>query len=70
MAKFRLDKKTAVVTGGGSGIGRSIALNFAQSGAFVYILDINLKNAEATVKKITEEGGCTPHSWTNDVISV
>jgi NAD(P)-dependent dehydrogenase (short-subunit alcohol dehydrogenase family) len=57
MAKFRLDNKTAVVTGGGSGIGRSIALNFAQSGAFVYILDINLKNAEATAKKIVEEGG-------------
>ena len=57
MAKFRLDKKTAVVTGGGSGIGRAIAFNFAQNGAFVHVLDINLENAEATAKTITAKGG-------------
>lgn len=57
MAKFRLDNKTAVITGGGSGIGRSIALNFAENGAFVHILDVNLKNAEAAAKTIVEQGG-------------
>lgn len=36
---FRLDRKTAIVTGAGSGIGRSIALVFARHGARVAALD-------------------------------
>src|SRR5262245_30845531 len=36
---FRLDNKTAVVTGAGSGIGRSIAVTFASQGAWVAALD-------------------------------
>ena len=38
---FRLDNKTAVITGGGSGIGKAIAILFAHRGADVYILDMN-----------------------------
>lgn len=54
---FGLDGKSAVVTGGGSGIGEAIALRFAASGAFVSVLDVNLAAAEAAVQKIQDAGG-------------
>jgi 2-keto-3-deoxy-L-fuconate dehydrogenase len=54
---FRLDGKTAVITGGGSGIGEAIALKFAAHGAAVCVLDLNQKAAEDTARKITEAGG-------------
>jgi 2-keto-3-deoxy-L-fuconate dehydrogenase len=56
-AKFRLDGKTAVVTGGGSGIGRAIALKFAAQGAKVRILDVALNDAKATCEQITSTDG-------------
>jgi 2-keto-3-deoxy-L-fuconate dehydrogenase len=49
---FRLDGKVAIVTGGGSGIGKAIALVFAQQGAQVYILDKDEKGATAVVDEI------------------
>jgi 2-keto-3-deoxy-L-fuconate dehydrogenase len=54
---FRLDGKVAVVTGGGSGIGRAIALRFAANGATVRILDVNEDEARAVCQEITAEGG-------------
>src|SRR6266480_5407451 len=54
---FRLDDKLAVVTGGGSGIGRAIALKFAANGAAVCILDIRQEDAEATSRQVVESGG-------------
>jgi 2-keto-3-deoxy-L-fuconate dehydrogenase len=46
-----------VVTGGGSGIGRAIALKFAAHGAAVRVLDVSLRDAEETCQQITLAGG-------------
>jgi NAD(P)-dependent dehydrogenase (short-subunit alcohol dehydrogenase family) len=54
---FRLDNKTAVITGGGSGIGKAIALLFAQRGADVYILDMNEEGGKAVCNEIVEADG-------------
>lgn len=54
---FRLDNKTAIITGGGSGIGKAIATVFAQQGAAVHILDMDEQGANNVVKEITTDGG-------------
>jgi len=45
----RLKDKVAIVTGGGRGIGRDIALAYAREGAHVVIAEIDPQTAEATV---------------------
>src|SRR3984893_4457095 len=54
---FRLDGKTAIVTGGGSGIGRAIGVRFAVQGAKTHIPDLSLKDAEGTCQQIGAAGG-------------
>lgn len=54
---MRLKGKSAVVTGGGSGIGRGICLKLAAEGASVLAADINLKAAEETAALVREAGG-------------
>jgi 2-keto-3-deoxy-L-fuconate dehydrogenase len=54
---FRLDNKTAIITGAGSGIGKAIALLFAKQGANVQVLDMDETGGKATVEAITADGG-------------
>jgi 2-keto-3-deoxy-L-fuconate dehydrogenase len=54
---FRLDGKKAVVTGSGSGIGKAVAILFAQQGAEVHVTDINEEAVATTVKEIREQNG-------------
>lgn len=53
---FSLEGKTAVITGGGSGIGKAIAELFAQQDASVYILELNSETADQTLKNISAKG--------------
>ena len=50
--KFSLKNKTAVVTGGGSGIGEAISLTLASQDAFVHVLDNQFESALETVNDI------------------
>ena len=54
---FSLADKTAIVTGGGSGIGRAIARLFSKQGARVYILDFDEAGAANVATEITSEKG-------------
>ncbi|CAM3792776.1 SDR family NAD(P)-dependent oxidoreductase [Mesobacillus thioparans] len=54
---MRLANKTAIITGGASGIGRSAAMIFAKEGAKVAIADLNIEGGRETVKLIEEQGG-------------
>lgn len=50
--KFSLKGKTAVITGGGSGIGKAISQTFAEMGATVHLLDMNVEAGTQTVDEI------------------
>lgn len=56
-SSFRLDKRVAAITGGGSGLGAAIAAGLAQAGARIFILDIAEENASAVVAAIEQQGG-------------
>lgn len=49
---FSLQNKTAIITGGGSGIGKAMALLFAKQGAKVHIIELDEKAATDTVNEI------------------
>jgi 2-keto-3-deoxy-L-fuconate dehydrogenase len=63
---FSLKGKSAVITGGGSGIGNAMAVLFAKQGAIVHIIELNAEAAEQTVKQITAASG-TAFSYSCDV---
>jgi NAD(P)-dependent dehydrogenase (short-subunit alcohol dehydrogenase family) len=53
---MRLKNKTALITGGSSGIGKAASILFAKEGANVVLADIN-NNGDAIVTEITSNGG-------------
>uniref|UniRef100_Q07U15 2-hydroxycyclohexane-1-carbonyl-CoA dehydrogenase n=1 Tax=Rhodopseudomonas palustris (strain BisA53) TaxID=316055 RepID=Q07U15_RHOP5 len=53
----RLQNKTVVITGGGGGIGGATCRKFAQEGAKVAVLDLNLEAAEKVAAEIRAAGG-------------
>ena len=59
---FRLDNKTALVTGAGSGIGEAIAHTLARAGALVYVADRDAANGERVADAIRTERGARSSS--------
>ncbi|MCX7981727.1 MAG: SDR family oxidoreductase [Syntrophales bacterium] len=54
---LKIKGKIAVVTGGGNGIGRAIAIRLAEEGARVVVVDIAGEDAKRVAKEIVEKGG-------------
>jgi NAD(P)-dependent dehydrogenase (short-subunit alcohol dehydrogenase family) len=54
---MRLRDRVAVITGGGSGLGKAIALRLAEEGARVAVVDINPDSSARTVEEIASRGG-------------
>lgn len=54
---FSLQNKKAVVTGGGSGIGKAISVLFAKQGAEVHIIELTEESARTAVEEIKANGG-------------
>ena len=54
---FNLDRRNAVITGGGGRIGGAIAHRLAAQGATVVLVDINENSLTSTTESITKAGG-------------
>ena len=54
---MRFENRGVLITGAGSGIGRSSAISFAKEGAIVGVSDIDANTAERTVEAIEKDGG-------------
>ena len=54
---FSLENKVAVITGGGSGIGKAISKLFAKQKAVVHIIELNTETANETAEEIKNESG-------------
>jgi NAD(P)-dependent dehydrogenase (short-subunit alcohol dehydrogenase family) len=57
MSKFSLKGKTAIVTGGGRGLGKAIAVGFAKAGAKVVVTSRKIADLESTATEIKSFGG-------------
>jgi 2-keto-3-deoxy-L-fuconate dehydrogenase len=66
VARFRLDGKVALVTGGGSGIGAAICRAYAEQGARVVVAELNENNGQ----KVADELGEAGLFWRTDVTTL
>jgi NAD(P)-dependent dehydrogenase (short-subunit alcohol dehydrogenase family) len=57
--------KTALVTGGGTGIGLAIARTLAAHGVRLAIADLNLPSAEAAARSLGDGHAAAPRPWAN-----
>ena len=65
---FSLKNKTAIITGAASGIGKAVAVLFAQQGALVHLLDMNETALEQAVIEIkNNDGNATAHKVYVDI---
>jgi 2-keto-3-deoxy-L-fuconate dehydrogenase len=69
MARFRLDGKVALVTGGGSGIGAAICRAYAEQGARVLVAEVNDANGQQLAGELGEAGAFA-HTDVTDLASV
>ena len=56
MSSFRLDGKTAIITGGAGGLGRSMVMQYAEAGANVVVASRNVEACEEMAEKVRGEG--------------
>jgi NAD(P)-dependent dehydrogenase (short-subunit alcohol dehydrogenase family) len=57
IAANRFEGKVALITGGGSGLGRASAVRLAKEGAAIAVADVNLEGGQETVRRVQEGGG-------------
>lgn len=62
---FNLYNKTAIVTGGGSGIGKAVCQLFGKAGAHVVVADVNESAGKQTTKEIIADGGTARSLYLN-----
>lgn len=65
--KMRLDGKKIFVTGGARGIGKSVATAFAQAGADLAIVDVDMEEAKRTADQLAAENGVETIAVKTDV---
>ena len=53
---MKLQDKTIVITGGGQGLGLTMALSFAKDGANIALIDLNEQQLQESVKQVTAAG--------------
>jgi NAD(P)-dependent dehydrogenase (short-subunit alcohol dehydrogenase family) len=58
-----LDQRAVLITGGGSGLGRAIALRLAARGAHAVVADVDTDGAEQTVRLVSDAGGAASACW-------
>lgn len=59
LRKKNVTGQVVLVTGGANGLGKELCLGFARLGCKIAVVDLDLENAEKTVKEILAEGVCT-----------